>query len=244
MKQIPIAIIILTLIPLASAATIHGTVFDISLEQVPARVSIFEPNQQIITENGDFQFEVEKGTYRIIAEQLEFGKVIASTEEEITLSSTGKFRLDLILLPSFEQEEDLMASALTPEDNQNQTHINLPLVLISTIGSIIIILLIFIILKLKKQKKEVETGDKKEKPEKQIVPKAAKDPTLPKDLQHIINFLSKQDGRATQKEIRKQFPLSEAKISLMVTDLESRNLVKKVKKGRGNIIILEQAQKN
>ena len=51
--------------------------------------------------------------------------------------------------------------------------------------------------------------------------------------------MKQKHKRTTQKEIRKIIPLSEAKISLMITDLESRDLIKKVKKGRGNIIILK-----
>ncbi|MHC1584962.1 MAG: helix-turn-helix transcriptional regulator, partial [Candidatus Syntropharchaeia archaeon] len=37
--------------------------------------------------------------------------------------------------------------------------------------------------------------------------------------------------------------LSEAKISLMITDLENRGLVTKIKKGRGNVIILTNDRK-
>ena len=54
----------------------------------------------------------------------------------------------------------------------------------------------------------------------------------------LVVFLKERDGRATQKEIRKQFPLSEAKISLLIAELESKQIVKKIKKGRSNIIIL------
>ena len=42
----------------------------------------------------------------------------------------------------------------------------------------------------------------------------------------------------TQKDLRKHFAMSEAKISLMITELESLKKIKKIKKGRGNIIIL------
>ncbi|MDP2750920.1 MAG: winged helix-turn-helix transcriptional regulator [Nanoarchaeota archaeon] len=58
------------------------------------------------------------------------------------------------------------------------------------------------------------------------------------DLEKILEILKKNDGRATQKEIRKEIPLSEAKISLMITDLEAKGKIRKIKKGRGNIIIL------
>jgi uncharacterized membrane protein len=35
-------------------------------------------------------------------------------------------------------------------------------------------------------------------------------------------------------------PYSEAKVSLIVSDLESRGIIKKIKKGRGNILIINK----
>lgn len=60
-----------------------------------------------------------------------------------------------------------------------------------------------------------------------------------KDLDALMSFIRKEDGRTTQKDIRKQFPLSEAKISLMIAELEDKGLIKKIKQGRGNIIVLK-----
>ncbi|MCK5026255.1 MAG: winged helix-turn-helix transcriptional regulator, partial [Nanoarchaeota archaeon] len=62
--------------------------------------------------------------------------------------------------------------------------------------------------------------------------------SITKELQDIVEVIRKNGGRTTQKEIRKQIPLSEAKISLMIAELEDKGIVKKIKKGRGNIIIL------
>ena len=60
------------------------------------------------------------------------------------------------------------------------------------------------------------------------------------DLDHVIKIIKQEGGRATQKDIRKQIPLSEAKISLMIAELEHKGIVEKIKKGRGNIIILKK----
>ncbi|MBN2458300.1 hypothetical protein JXB31_04180 [Candidatus Woesearchaeota archaeon] len=54
--------------------------------------------------------------------------------------------------------------------------------------------------------------------------------------QAVLNIL-KKEKRITQKEIRKQLPDSEAKISLVISEFESKGIIKKIKKGRGNIII-------
>ena len=60
------------------------------------------------------------------------------------------------------------------------------------------------------------------------------------DLEKIIKIIKQEGGRTTQKEIRKQIPLSEAKISLIITELEHKGIIEKIKKGRGNIIILKR----
>jgi uncharacterized membrane protein len=57
------------------------------------------------------------------------------------------------------------------------------------------------------------------------------------DLERIISFLDEQGGRATQKEIRKLFPYSEAKVSLMISELESKELVERFKKGRSKVVV-------
>ncbi|MBI5397870.1 hypothetical protein HZB03_00255 [Candidatus Woesearchaeota archaeon] len=60
------------------------------------------------------------------------------------------------------------------------------------------------------------------------------------DLQAVIAFLKREGGRTTQKDLRREIPYSEAKISLMISELEDKKLVKRIKKGRGNIIIMNQ----
>ena len=57
-------------------------------------------------------------------------------------------------------------------------------------------------------------------------------------FQRILDFIKKEE-KTTQKEIRKHFPSSEAKISLVIAELEKKGLVDKIKKGRGNVIVLK-----
>ena len=59
-------------------------------------------------------------------------------------------------------------------------------------------------------------------------------------MEHLIKIIKREGGRTTQKYIRKQIPLSEAKISLMIAELEHKGIIEKIKKGRGNIIILKR----
>jgi len=87
-----------------------------------------------------------------------------------------------------------------------------------------IIIGILILFMLKRRKPKIEAKEKE--PERT-------------DLDNLIKIIKDNDGRITQKELRKHFPLSEAKVSLMITELESKGKIEKIKKGRGNIIILK-----
>lgn len=69
---------------------------------------------------------------------------------------------------------------------------------------------------------------------------AVRDLLLPEDCRQVLAILEKHDGRITQLDLRKALPYSEAKVSLIVSDLENRGLVKKIKKGRGNVLILNR----
>lgn len=62
---------------------------------------------------------------------------------------------------------------------------------------------------------------------------------LPEDLKMVIEVIKENGGRITQKELRKKLGFSEAKMSLVIADLERRGLIEKIKKGRGNVIFLK-----
>jgi len=62
---------------------------------------------------------------------------------------------------------------------------------------------------------------------------------LPDDLRELYDIILKKGGRTTQKDLRKEVIYGEAKVSLMIADLEDRGLIKKIKRGRSNIIIAE-----
>ena len=53
----------------------------------------------------------------------------------------------------------------------------------------------------------------------------------------MVLQIIKKEKRTTQKDLRKEVPLSEAKISLIISDLEDKGKVRKIRKGRGNILI-------
>lgn len=221
------AIFIGMLAPLASAATVHGSVFDIFLEELDKAVITIdtEPQQTAVSKNGEYSFEILPGDYTINA--IYYGlDATYEREEKIKVNKEGNFKIDLILTPSLDPDildgdtsefEDLENDFTLEEKDGN----NFGLVI--TIIAIVLIILYFHFSK-GHFIKEVDESELKSENEE--------------ELEKVLKFIKELGGRATQKDIRKKFPSSEAKVSLMITELESKGLVKKIKKGRGNIVIL------
>ena len=67
---------------------------------------------------------------------------------------------------------------------------------------------------------------------------AQKKTPLPADLLEILDVIRGQKGRITQKDLRGKLDYSEVKVSLLLSELEKRGLIKKLKNGRENIVIL------
>ena len=65
---------------------------------------------------------------------------------------------------------------------------------------------------------------------------------LPADLQVVMDIIRGQGGRITQKDLRSKLKYSEGKVSLMLADLERRELIEKFKRGRGNVVILRDEE--
>ncbi len=216
------------LINLVNAATIHGTIYDLSLKKINnARVEInTSPKQFLIAQNGSYSFNVPNGFYTIKAQLTQKNTVIASIQENITIQQDGSYVLDLILFPDVEEgveDIELDVNENIVETKKNNVLISSFILLI--LGIILIGLYYF--KKIKKQEKEEIKTEKEEKSEDN-------------DLEQLIKIIKQEGGRTTQKDIRKQIPLSEAKISLMIAELEHKGIIEKIKKGRGNIIILKK----
>lgn len=75
------------------------------------------------------------------------------------------------------------------------------------------------------------------------VPASRKKFPLPADLQEVMDIIRGQGGRITQKDLRSKLKYSEGKVSLMLADLERRELIEKFKRGRGNVVILKDEER-
>ena len=224
-------LIAIFLINSANAATIYGNVYDLSLKKVNnARVEINTiPKQFLIAQNSSYSFNAPNGFYTIKAQLIQKNSVLASVDENITIRQEGDYVLDLILFPDVEEGvEDINADANSSLIETKAASTSLIIFTALTAFLAIFIAILFFKKRKKTQQKLHET--KQEQQEK----------SEDDDLEQLIKIIRHEGGRATQKDIRKQIPLSEAKISLMIAELEHKGIIEKIKKGRGNIIILKR----
>ncbi len=220
-------IVLLLSVNIVYAATIHGNIYDIYLDKKANTIATINtvPKQNYISKDGYYEFKVPIGNYEITAEYYEYNELKYSATEQISIKEEGDYTVDIILFPSFEEDQELIeeTSQINLEKNTKEKLIRIGIFIIYGVIAILLISLIAGLIYFYKRKKK--------KKEKEITPDTA---------DKVIEFIKSQDGRTTQKDIRKNFDLSEAKISLIISELEKKGTIKKIKKGRGNIIILQK----
>lgn len=227
-----ILFILLVLIRVATATTITGTTYDLTLE--PLNNVIVEidtqPPQKMITKDGIYSFEIPQGSYLIKAKYYEDNYLKYEDQQSIEITNEGQFVFDLILFPSLEEDEKLYdTSDLDMENPYDDGKVNIVLISGIILGILTISGLWWWYFKFRTFKNKKDINESKEQVEEK-----SNDEYY--DL--ILNMI-KEHKRVTQKEIRKEIPLSEAKISLIISELEHEGIIEKIKKGRGNILVLK-----
>ncbi len=214
-----------TAIGLENMARVHGGVYDwYTLELLPNAIVEVNttPVQKIVATDGTYSFDLPSGDYVIKAVYYE-GRLLYG-EENITIVSPGDFVLDIVMFPPVDEnvfDNDIFDDWNFPEAKVDYGWIYL---VAASMG----VLMAFVFLFRRKSRKA-----KTREP-----PSSFKVVELPKDLKEVLDVVIQNGGRITQKELRKKLPYSEAKVSLMVADLEDRGLLRKIKKGRGNILVV------
>lgn len=231
------------------AATLHGAIYDSSynlLQDVRLDINT-TPKQSHISKNGLYFFYVPVGTYEIVVEKY-YQKQLAYTAKEIIMvDKDGEFNIDIIV-------QKMPGVEIIPEKEEIKP--SLPGWLQSRFGNlfyvtfgilaILVGTIIFLILRLVLKSRKYILPEKQEaiivnEEKKENVPKTDEVGKI-EDIgnpEEILNIIKQEGGRTTQKLIRKKIPLSEAKISLMISELEAKGKIEKIKKGRGNLIILK-----
>lgn len=229
MKKPILLLAILTLFFLSPvySANINGNVYGPDFDELVNTIITINttPQQQIIAKISDYSFIVPNGRYILIARYFEQNTLKYESIENITISQDGNYTIDLLLFPRFSDDiESYPNLSFEPENNYNvnSNYIILLIIILSFIGVVILSYLFYSFVK--KNQKKLDTSSKEDEDEY---------------YNKIIEMLEK-NKRLTQKDIRKEIPLSEAKISLILTEMESKAIIKKIRKGRSNIIILNK----
>ncbi|MBU2561116.1 MAG: hypothetical protein KKD17_02380 [Nanoarchaeota archaeon] len=265
-RLIILLVMLLVLMDVAVAATLYGKIYDIELNELNDVVVEVdsEPRQRHVSKDGTYSFELNTGDYTITATYNPDDFHNYTTSEQVSIKEEGDYVYDLFLFPDFDPDaEDLLAEQdifdVDEKVIDENGRISGLTVAIIAVAVIIILLFVYYLvgrMKDKHEREELEEAEKVERQARAALKKEMEDAGLRKekrfrarptqediedaDLTRLVGIIKKEGGRTTQKELRKQIPLSEAKISLMISELEHRKIVQKVKKGRGNIIILKK----
>ncbi|ADC64854.1 conserved hypothetical protein [Ferroglobus placidus DSM 10642] len=210
----------LLLIKLSSAAIIEGKVYSWEnfepLSNVIVEINT-TPEQKILSKDGSYSFNVTPGSYKIVAKYYEDGELVMMAEENVTVVKEGVYRIDLLLVPVIEIEEPKLGNITFEEvevKEEKDVTIYYSLLLLAAP-------IFYFALRMKRAKEEEIREE------------------LPEDLKRVVEEIKAAGGRITQKELRERLGVSEAKLSLMLADLERRGIIEKYKKGRGNVIFLK-----
>ncbi|MFH1400797.1 MAG: hypothetical protein ABIH41_04715 [Nanoarchaeota archaeon] len=203
----------------ASAAVIEGHVYDYALDLVDGAVVTINttPHQRMVAANASFAFSVAPGSYLVEVSLLVDGVLESSASDELIVADDGRYVRDIILFPDVDIPDDPAFDELDfgpSAPKSGRSWVLVVVLALIVVGGLVVFML------LRRQ------GT------------SARQPVAPDDHDEVLAFI-RAERRVTQKQVRQRFPLSEAKISLLITDYESKGLVRKVKKGRGNIIIYQ-----
>jgi uncharacterized membrane protein len=254
-EKVLVAVAILALLlPFSSAAKIYGEIYNIELEPVGALVKINTTPEQKAFVHGNYSFDVPLGVYMLEAFSVEKG-VVYSDSELLKIEQEGNYRVDLILM---ETEEELflndtelnsiieLLNLISEEKKTNWKAIAI------VIAAFIFVVLAIVVVKLRKRKKakRLRKGKarRKEKEKARGAEARAREESKEKILELLrtdtfkkqVTDILQKERRILQRDLRKKLNVSEAKLSLLVSELEAEGKVKKIKRGRTNILIWQE----
>ena len=246
LKGILILLVISFLIGSGQAAAVHGVIYSWSDFEKPLRNSIVEinsiPEQSKVATDGTYSFDdLQPGNYTIRAKFYRNNVMEYSAEEVVRIvDREGNFNIDILLFPVTDSEIEYLGDMnLTGDidlknDPPSDTYL-------WVVGILIILSAALIILWIWKKKTASNGQIINDPPVKHLekIPDTV-EKEIPEDLRNLYALIMKKGGRVTQKDLRGDMKCSEAKVSLMLDDLEDRGYIKKIKKGRSNIIIAEK----
>ncbi|MBI2670679.1 hypothetical protein HYX18_01730 [Candidatus Woesearchaeota archaeon] len=233
LKKLNLLLILIIIFSKATmAAVVHGDIYDINFNKLSNTIVEINtiPKQSMIVKDSGYSFNLAPGNYIIKAFYIKNNALEHFAQEDITIEdANGDYNLDLILFPYLEDENiselDIPLAEYYQKENGN---FSVLLIILSVISLFVVVYLISSFRKTIKKSEEIN---------KNLEKLETKEPELKDEFLERAYSIIKEEKRVSQKDLRKKLMLSEAKVSLILTQLESEENIKKIKKGRGNIII-------
>jgi uncharacterized membrane protein len=235
-------LLFLLLVPIVTATTLSGTVYNENLDpEINVVIEIdSQPPQKYLTKNGKYSFDLSEGTYTLTAY-----KGFQLTSDKIEIKQDGLFIFDIFLLPDFSEESELLdeseiESGINESIEQSIEQYEQYESWRYWLGGLILILLLWRFGYMRKKYGPLKKFRKKIKAESKKSKDQAKEEVTDEHISQALDIIQKHNGRIMQKQLRKEMLyLSEAKVSLILTQLEHNGKIEKIKKGRGNVILLK-----
>ncbi|MBS3106435.1 hypothetical protein J4419_02115 [Candidatus Woesearchaeota archaeon] len=237
--------LLLALLPVAYAATLHGAVYDSSytlVKDVTLTINT-TPKQSYLAKTGAYFFFAPQGFFEITAEKYYQRELLFSHQELVNVNNDGEFQIDVVLNSSIKIPNEEKDATWTGFWKSYKGY------LISGGAALILAGIAVIIVLSRKSRVGFTLGNNEVEGHGDGLNMvyhgegATTETMVPMetagDLETVLKIIKDEGGRATQKDIRKRLPLSEAKVSLMISELEAKGKVQKIKKGRGNIVVLK-----
>jgi len=207
------------LAPYCEAVKVEGKLYNKNFELLKNVVVEINtnPKQTFISKDGYYSFTMTSGRYSLIAYYKDKNNSVLYNMVEVMLPSAGTYNVDIFV------DQPYIGIDVPTQLTEKKIFSILPYVLMIVIFFFVLIVSVLVYFLIRKRKHRQPSASEEKS-----------------DIEEFILAIKESGGRITQKELRIKFPkYSEAKVSLVVTELESKGRVEKIKKGRGNVIILK-----
>lgn len=234
--------VLLALAPFTHAAVITGTTYDgLTLDVLPNAIVTINttPAQTKLVKDGMYTFDVPIGKYTLKGTYLEQGIVVQEALHSLNVEKEGTYTVDLILLPDLGDIPDEPFPDDEPAPTWIEQLIQGPFAWLLLLA-IVLIGAGYTIIQTKKNTETRYAKSESDSTETKNEPPKTDEIQLDRYAIEVLGDLNRGGNRLTQKELRSMINIGEAKVSLVVSEMESYGLIKKIKKGRGNILILTE----
>lgn len=207
------------------SATLFGQVYESNTfsKLNNTRIKLDGPISIQLIVQGDYSVDIPLGTYNLTASYYKSGKVQYYTEEKIKITQE-QTRFDVVLFPA--ELQNMIPKDESREEEKNGIKIDNSMILFGFI--VLFIIIIYLLYKSLSKPAKTQIMASEEDEEQEFDEEAFK----------VLEILNSHEGRILQKELRNIMNLSESNMSILITELESMGYVKRIKKGRENVLKL------